>query len=202
MIQLLFAMFLPFALAASFVAPSVQEMKPQEMKSPGMQMTPPPAVGQTAPDFTLSTLEGKRVRLSEVTAKMPVTLVVLRGYPGYQCPLCNIQVQDFIKKADTLTANGARVLLVYPGPGDNLKMRAQEFLVNKPMPANFDLLLDPDYSFTNQYGLRWDAPKETAYPSTFLIEQGGKVVFAKISKTHGGRTTAAEIQEAWQKHKM
>ncbi|MFN0086600.1 MAG: hypothetical protein ACKVX9_14520 [Blastocatellia bacterium] len=43
-----------------------------------------PAVGDKAPDFTLTNLQGARVRLSEATAKAPVVLVVLRGYPGYQ----------------------------------------------------------------------------------------------------------------------
>ena len=46
--------------------------------------TKPPAVGDTAPDFVLSTMDGKRVRLSEVTANSRVVLLVLRGYPGYQ----------------------------------------------------------------------------------------------------------------------
>ena len=55
---------------------------------------------------------------------------------------------------------------------------------------------DPDCAFTRQYDLRWDAPKQTAYPSTFLIGRKGKIFFAKISNMHGGRTTAAEIVEA------
>lgn len=193
MLQLFFALFLPWLLTTALVTPAPQEM---------VKAATPPVVGQTAPDFTLKTLDGKPLRLAELMAKTPVTLVVLRGYPGYQCPLCNVQVQNFIKHAADLTANGARVVLIYPGPADKLDERAKEFLVNKQLPANFDLLLDPDYSFTNLYNLRWDAPKETAYPSTFLIEQGGRIVFAKVSKTHGGRTTPAEIQEAWQKSRM
>ncbi len=83
--------------------------------------------------------------------------------------------------------------MVYPGPAEDLKARAQEFTANKTFPAGFDLLLDPDYTFTNRYGLRWDAPKETAYPATFVIDRRGVISFAKISNSHGGRTTAAEI---------
>ena len=41
----------------------------------------PRAVGEKAPDFTLSTPEGKHIRLSDVTSMGPVVLVVLRGYP-------------------------------------------------------------------------------------------------------------------------
>ena len=54
----------------------------------------------------------------------------------------------------------------------------------------------PDYSFTNAYHLRWDAPNETAYPSTFVIDQDHKIVFAKTSQTHKGRTTADEVLKA------
>ena len=96
---------------------------------------------------------------------------------------------------------GARVLLVYPGPGDMLNQRASEFLAGRMLPANFSLLLDPAYQFTNLYGLRWEAPKETAYPSTFLIDAKGSVFFAKVAKAHGGRTTAAEMLEELGRHK-
>ena len=161
----------------------------------------PPTVGDKAPDFALSTVEGKSVRLSELIAKGPVVLVVLRGYPGYQCPFCNRQVQDFIQKSQAFLEAGARVVMVYPGPPQNLGARATEFLANKRLPENFDLLLDPGYEFTNLYGLRWNEPQETAYPSTFLIDQQGVIFFCKIVKKHGGRATAAEVLDALPKQK-
>jgi len=54
-------------------------------------------------------------------------------------------------------------------------------------------VIDPDYKFTNLYGLRWNAQQETAYPSTFLIDRHGKIYFRKISKEHGDRTTAEQV---------
>ena len=91
----------------------------------------PPTVGAEAPKFALSTLEGKTVRLSEMISKGPVVLVVLRGYPGYQCPFCNRQVQDFIQNAHRFAEAGARVLLVYPGPPQDIGSRANEGSVAK-----------------------------------------------------------------------
>jgi peroxiredoxin len=44
----------------------------------------PPLVGQKAPDFALSTQEGKSLRLSDVVSKGPVVVVVLRGYPRFE----------------------------------------------------------------------------------------------------------------------
>ncbi len=93
------------------------------------------------------------------------------------------------------------MVMVYPGPPQNLGDRANEFLADKKLPENFDLVLDPGYEFTNLYGLRWDAPRETAYPSTFLIDRQGVIFFSKIVKEHGGRTTAAEILDALPKNK-
>src|SRR5260370_26728863 len=156
----------------------------------------PPMVGDKAPDFALSTVQGKTVRLSEVSAKGPVVLVVLRGYPGYQCPYCNRQVQDFISKSQGFIDAGAGVILVYPGPPDNLAAKATEFTTSKILPESFDLLIDPGYEFTNLYGLRWDAPHETAYPSTFLIDRHGVVFFSKIVKEPAGPTTPPEILDA------
>ena len=161
----------------------------------------PPLVGEKAPDFSLSTPEGKSVRLSQVVSKGPVVLVVLRGYPGYQCPYCNRQVQDYIQKSQGFADAGAHVVLVYPGPPQDLSARANEFLADKTLPTNFDLLVDPGYTFTNLYGLRWNAAQETAYPSTFLVDKQGVVFFSKIVKEHGGRTTAAEILDVLPKPK-
>ncbi|MEO5923825.1 MAG: peroxiredoxin family protein [Bryobacteraceae bacterium] len=160
-----------------------------------------PAVGEKAPDFTLSTVKQAKVRLADITAKSDVVLVVLRGYPGYQCPYCNRQAQDFIKNAAGFAAAGLHVVMIYPGPPQDLDGKANEFLENKNFPSDFDLLLDPGYEFTNLYDLRWNAPQETAYPSTFLLDRQGKIFFRTISKEHAGRTTAAEILDAMKKRK-
>jgi peroxiredoxin len=148
-----------------------------------------PKVGEDAPDFELSSLQGNKVRLSDVRKGGTVVLVALRGYPGYQCPLCNRQVQEFIRNGQAFADSGARVVIVYPGPAQ----RASEFVADKKLPANFDLLLDPEYAFTNLYRLRWEAVGETAYPSTFVINPQGVITFAKISTSHGGRASASEI---------
>lgn len=158
----------------------------------------PPQVGDKAQDFQLMTLDGNRVKLSEQVKSGPIVLVVLRGYPGYQCPLCTKQFGDFLQAAEMLKKSSASVVFVYPGPSDKLKERAKEFVQGKDYPNHFQLVLDPDYEFTNAYGLRWDAKGETAYPSTFVIDSEQKVTFAKVSKTHGDRSSASEVTKALQ----
>ncbi|MBA3315986.1 MAG: peroxiredoxin family protein [Planctomycetota bacterium] len=155
-----------------------------------------PKVGDVAKDFELKGLDGEAVRLSKLVEDGPVVLVVLRGYPGYQCPICNVQVGDFLGKAAKFDAADANLVFVYPGPAKGLEDKATEFLRGKTLPENVFLVVDPDYGFTNDYGLRWDAPQETAYPSTFVIDGDRKVRFAKVSTSHGGRAKASEVLEA------
>ena len=155
----------------------------------------PPEPGAKAPDFELKTLDDQTVRLGDLTAKGNVVIVILRGWPGYQCPICTRQVQDYLGSASGVADANARVVMIYPGPADDLKAHAREFLGNKEWPKHFDYVIDPDYTMVNAYGLRWDAPRETAYPSTFVLDQKGIVRFAKVSKGHGDRTRASRILE-------
>ena len=153
-----------------------------------------PAVGAKAPDFMLSTPTGKTVTLSAEQRGHDLVLVILRGFPGYQCPYCVKQVHDFVSHASDFSAKNTRVVLVYPGPPADLDQHAKEFLEKQAdLPSNVVLVTDPDYKVTNLYGLRWDAPHETAYPSTFVLDKQGMVVFEKISHSHGDRTTAQDI---------
>lgn len=152
-----------------------------------------PKVGEQASDFALADLNGAQVRLSEEIERGPLVLVVLRGWPGYQCPFCTRQFGDYLANAGKFEASGTRVLFVYPGPGEGLKEHAMAFTSTSPLPAGFRVLLDPNYSFTNAYGLRWDAPKETAYPSTFVVGKDRLVMFAQTSRGHGDRVTTAAV---------
>jgi peroxiredoxin len=155
-----------------------------------------PAVGAKAPGFTLSTPTGTAVRMSRVQRGHDLVLVILRGFPGYQCPYCVRQVHDFIDHASEFEAKNTRILLVYPGPPGDLDQHAKDFLAKQTeLPSNVVLVTDPDYAVTNQYGLRWDAPHETAYPSTFILNRKGVIVFEKISHTHGDRLSAEDALE-------
>jgi len=46
-----------------------------------------PAIGSKAPDFTLETPTGNSVSLEKERVKGITVLVLLRGFPGYKCPL-------------------------------------------------------------------------------------------------------------------
>ncbi|SRR5229473_1159349 len=169
------------------------QMAPAPMK---MGAATTPAVGEKAPDFALTDLSGSTVKLSDQTARGPVVLVVLRGWPGYQCPFCTRQFGEYLAHASDLGATGAQVVFVYPGPAEGLKAHARTFTADRPLPGSFRILLDPDYTFTQAYGLRWDAPNETAYPSTFVLDRSGHVTFVRTSREHGDRVPVADVLAA------
>lgn len=88
--------------------------------------------------------------------------------------------------------------MIYPGPRKDLGDHAEEFVgrIRGAWPHGFTLVTDPDYKITDLYNLRWDARRETAYPSTFVIDKGGIIRFSKVSKTHGGRTKSNDVLKA------
>jgi peroxiredoxin Q/BCP len=153
-----------------------------------------PAIGMAAPDFTLNTPNGTPVQLSRGFHQSMTVLIILRGYPGYQCPFCQKQLHDYIEHAAELAAKKTHVILVYPGPPADLDQRAKQALAKQAdLPSNITLVIDPDYKVTNLYGLRWDAPHETAYPSTFILDRNGMILFEKVSRGHGDRTSAEDV---------
>ncbi len=178
-------------IAASTVAIAAEEVKKPKA----------PAVDDQAADFTLSTMDGTAVQLEKLAQKGPVVLMVLRGYPGYQCPFCTKQVGEFLGKAKEFQELGAQVVMVYPGPADGLKDHAKEFVTGKTLPDNIHFVLDPDMKMVGDYGLRWKAPKETAYPSTFVIDTKQKVRLAVVSQSHDGRSKASDVLDAVKKIK-
>lgn len=160
-----------------------------------------PKVGDPAPTFALKTLDGDAMRLGDFTAKGHVVLVVLRGWPGYQCPICDRQVNEFIGAKAAFAETKAQLVFVYPGPASELQAHAAEFrtMKGREWPADYRLLLDPDYTLINAYGLRWAAKGETAYPSTFIVDAQGVVRFVKVSHNHGDRAKAADVLTALKK---
>lgn len=123
-----------------------------------------PATGDKAPNFTLLTPTGSSLSLQSDTRKGTTVLVILRGFHGYQCPYCVKQVHDFVDHSADFAAKRSGSLCL-SGPPAALDDHAKDFLTKEAdLPANIQLVVDPDYKVTNLYGLRWDAPHETAYP--------------------------------------
>ena len=154
----------------------------------------PLPVGEKAINFDLPVVgEDDYVELKDLYKEGPVVMIVLRGYPGYQCMLCNQQVGQLINRAKALKSQVHKVVLVYPGAATGLERHAEQFMGSRRVPEPLLLVRDPDMKMVSQWGLRWDAPRETAYPATYIIKSSGRVAWKKVSDSHAGRSTVQEI---------
>lgn len=152
--------------------------------------------GDKARAFKATDIKGESFEFQPDKTSRWTVLVFLRGYPGYQCPLCTRQVGELLAKSKELADARADVVFIYPGVAKDLTAKSKEFLADKQLPTGFTMVVDQDYEVVNTYRLRWNAPRETAYPATFVIDPTGVIRYAKISQTHGDRAPVKEVLAA------
>lgn len=160
-------------------------------------------VGKAVPDFEGITLDDKPFKLSEATERGPVALIVMRGFPGYDCPACSAQLADWVQSIERFKAAGVSLVIVYPGEAENLKAKAKVFLEGQSFPAEaLTLVVDDGMKVVEKLGLRWKGENETAYPSTVVIDGKGIARWVEISREHGGRATARDALKAIEAAKL
>ena len=153
-----------------------------------------PKVGVRVTDFELPVVgSDEYVTLSEEYEQGSVVVVILRGFPGYQCPICTRQVASLSNRAKALAKEAHRVILVYPGEAKGLKRNAEQFMGSRKLPSPLLIVRDDGMKLVEQWGLRWNARSETAYPATFVIDRNGRIRWKHVSESHAGRSTVEEI---------
>jgi thioredoxin-dependent peroxiredoxin len=126
-----------------------------------------PAVGTTAPDFTLKSQDGNSITLSQFRGKW----VVLYFYPRDMTSGCTIEAHNFQRDQDKFQAANAVVLGVSV---DDTKSH-QQFCTKEGL--TFKLLSDSDHKVSEEYGsLTNMGVVKFSKRHTFLIDPQGKVV--------------------------
>src|SRR5665213_4334 len=116
-----------------------------------------PQVGSPAPDFHLTTLEGKHLTLADFRGKT----LVLNDWATW-CPPCREETPDLIAAAKKLSGSGEVVFLGVDSTEAAPIVRA--FVAAKTMP--YAQAIDADKAFSNAYDVR-------AFPTTFVISGDG-----------------------------
>jgi peroxiredoxin len=136
---------------------------------------------------------GKKVALDTYRDKKGVVLVVTRGLPqssGIFCPYCVAQVGSLKARYADFQKRGAEVLVVFPGPKDQLSDFIKQTQGSTPEATlPFPVLLDPDTSVCEKLGIKGDLAK----PSTFILDRKGNVVYAYVGKTLTDRPSLKAI---------
>jgi peroxiredoxin len=166
--------FMPIAIiAAVIIAIAVIELrKTQQNVASNKDENVGISIGKTAPDFELSDLSGKQVKLSDFRGKN----VVLNFWASW-CPPCREEMPEFQR---IYSENSDKLIFV----GVNLqesKENAESFV--KKLGIIFPILLDPNSNVKNMYNV-------FTQPVTYFIDSSGKIVDKKF-----GPLTSEEINE-------
>lgn len=137
-------------------------------------------VGADAPDIEATTGSGGSFRLSEATKSSRVMLVF---YPKDFTPGCTTQLVNVQKSLADMRAAGVEPYGVNP---DNAESHGK---FCDAYDLEFDLLVDEDRSAAEAYGAV--KPEGGVLRSVFVVDTGGKVVFAQEGAPSWDEVSAA-----------
>ncbi len=131
------------------------------------------AEGNRAPDFTVMTVDGASVTLSELRGK-----VVLLNFWGTWCGPCRREMPEFQRAYDDFSADGFEILAVaFNDTFEAIASFRDEF------GLGFALALDETGAVNDAYGIQ-------TRPSSFLLDRNGLIL-----TRHFGLMTESQIQE-------
>ncbi len=137
----------------------------------------PTAVGQAAPLFSLTSVQGGPVELAAFRGRSNVVVWFSRGFT---CPFCRVYMDGMSEGYEALHTTGTEIIQV----GPNLLQAARIFFGHSPTP--FPFVCDPDKRLYAVYGLGDRGALEATRSA---------VVSFSYAFTHGD--TGPQLRGAW-----
>ena len=156
--------------------------------STALAFNDPPAAGTPAPEFSLTTNEGKPAALKDFRGQW----VVLYFYPKDFTSGCTVEARNFQRDISKYEAAKAVVLGVSVDTAESHK----EFCTKEGL--SFKLLSDPEGKVSNQYGSTMEYNGATySARNTFLINPEGKIArtFIKVNPMKHSEEVLAALAE-------
>ncbi len=141
------------------------------------------AIGQPAPDFSLQSLNGDSVTLSELRGSK----IIMIFYRGHWCPFCVGHLQDIQTLLPALEKAGYQVLAISPDDASGMQKMADR------MDRPYRFLSDVNLDVTDLYGIRKDA--ELPHPAMILLDDQGIVQWFYIGEDYKTRPSATQLQQ-------
>jgi len=133
------------------------------------------------------------------TADLDGTAAVLLFVRGNWCPFCSRQVANITQHYKEIVDAGARLIIVTPKPLDTTRRVAEMYGVE------FDFWLDDDLKAVRQLGLdipggvpggaRADYGDDAVWPTALVVDAGGTIRYAELSKTIMDRPSSQKLLE-------
>ena len=138
-----------------------------------------PTAGQTAPDFSLPSVEGGLVSLKDYKGKW----VVLYFYPKDFTSGCTLEAHNFERDLTKYQSQNAVIL----GVSADTVQSHKDFCTKEGL--NFKLLADPELKTITNYGSsRENNGTKMAARNTFLIDPAGKIARVYIAVKPAGHS--------------
>ena len=128
----------------------------------GRELVASPSIGLPAPDFTLTSLDGKKVRLSDLRGK-----IVLINFWATWCAPCRLEMPLIQERAERYSSQLAVLGVNFDEPQDQVQSFVDE------LGLRFDVLLDPGAQVQDLYQVR-------GYPTSLFVDEAGIVRFIHI----------------------
>jgi peroxiredoxin len=170
-------------------------------------------VGEKAPDFSLSNVTDKTIKLSDLLKKGKV---VLTFYRGSWCPYCNLQLAHYQKSLNEIHDLGAELVAISPQtPDESLNVKEKNELDFEVLSDNGNIVArkyttvfknaDAPVNTMTELGFDFDAhysddSRELPIPAVFVINKDATVLFAKsLGGDYRNRIEVSEIINALKK---
>ncbi len=168
------------------------------------------AIGDRAPDFTLSDALGQPVALADLLVQGPV---VVTFYRGDWCPYCNVQLRGLQAALPRFAELGASLVAISPQAADH------SLTLIEKHELGYHVLSDLDQEVMRAYKVRFtlvgdledlqvnvfrndpreqnaDHSRSLPVPATFVIDQGGVVRASFVSADWRYRPEPVEVLAA------
>ena len=130
-----------------------------------------PSSGPSAPDFTLTSLEGETVSLSDYEGR-----VVLIDFWSTTCDPCLAEMPELVKLYDEKKDKGFEILAISTdGPETQSKVSSTVQKLN----MHFKILLDEETEVMDRYNPKGELP------FTVVVNKGGAIVLKRASYQPG-----------------
>lgn len=132
-----------------------------------------PVVGGRAPDFELVSLEGERIRLSELLGE-----VLVLNFWATWCAPCEVEMPSLQALHERLRSEGLRVLAVN---FDEAPTKVEAF--SDRLQLTFPVLLDPGGEVQRMY-------RVYGYPTTFIVDREGVIRYRHVGLMAEGQAAS------------